>query len=556
MPFAVIALGIVIAVLIVAGSSRISQPGLKRATGLLALIVVLGALVVSSMRHINADEVGIVVKNIGTKSLEGGDYIAINGEQGIQADVLAPGWHFGYWPVLYEVREVPLVQVKANEVGLIETTDGNPLDPGQLFAPEYGPDEFQQMLDARYFLTDGNGRKGAQASVLTAGKYRLNTELYRVRMVPVTEVEQGEVAVLKANFGKPPTLAVRGRAGQDVIDESQLRLAGPGEMGVRADVLPPGKYPLNVDAFAVAELWTTQMIAHFTKAHAGTPTFNKATGQVQNVSTEEREITVRTSDGFTFPVDVRVEYVIEPRNAPIVVARLGDDEGDRFRNALNSAVRAIFRNNAEGVKALDYVQQRSHQESQSLQMLIDQMARFGVTITAVRIGDVGDEESLGNLLKTQTDRELAKQELITFQEQQKAAEEQKKLNKAKQESEEERRLATAAYAAKIAQETAKQKVTEAEGEAQAILVRARAQADAYQQIAQQIGKTNAAMLELLKIVGERNIQIAPRVMVIGDRGGSSGSNGETAALIGTMLDRFVTQEEDEPAAAKTAQKPE
>jgi uncharacterized membrane protein YqiK len=189
-------------------------------------------------------------------------------------------------------------------------------------------------------------------------------------------------------------------------------------------------------------------------------------------------------------------------------------------------------------------------------MLVDQMARFGVTITAVRIGDVGDEESLGDLLKTQTDRELAKQELITFQEQQKAAEEQKKLNKAKQESEEERRLATAAYAAKIAQETAKQKVTEAEGEAQAIMVRAKAQADAYQQIAQQIGKTNAAMLEMLKIVGERNIQIAPRVMVIGGGAGSGGaSNGETVALIGTLLDTLVTREEDE-APAQTAQKPQ
>lgn len=184
-------------------------------------------------------------------------------------------------------------------------------------------------------------------------------------------------------------------------------------------------------------------------------------------------------------------------------------------------------------------------------MLTDQMRRYGLTVTAVRIGDIGDEQSLGNLLKTQTDRELAKQELLTFQEQQKAAEEQKRLNKAKQESEEEKRLATAAYAAKIATETAKQKVTEAEGEAQAISIRAKAQADAYQLIAQQIGKSNAAMIELLKIVGERNIQIAPRVLVNGDRGSgpTMGSNGESAALIGTILDTLVTREEETPPSA-------
>jgi uncharacterized membrane protein YqiK len=187
-------------------------------------------------------------------------------------------------------------------------------------------------------------------------------------------------------------------------------------------------------------------------------------------------------------------------------------------------------------------------------MLARQMSRFGVTITAVRIGDVGDQQTLGALLKTQTDREIAKQELITFQEQQKAAEEQKKLNKAKQESEEERRLATAAYGAKIAEETSKQRITEAESEAKAIALRAKAQADAYQLIAQQIGKNNAAMIELLKIVGEKGIVIAPRVMVVGDRsglGGSSGSmNAESTALIGTMLDTMVSKETGPQPASK------
>jgi uncharacterized membrane protein YqiK len=381
--------------------------------------------------------------------------------------------------------------------------------------------------------------------------------------VPVTEVLQGEVAVLKANFGKSPSLVTRTvgwpvpiQPGAHALDsmpdndeQDELRLADAGEMGIRAEVLPPGKYALNTDAFTVVEVWTTQMISHYTAAAARNPS---SSGKSSGNENEEREITVRTSDGFTFPVDVRVEYVIEPRNAPIVVARLGDDEGDRFKNALNSAVRAIFRNNAEGVRALDYVQQRSHQESQSMQMLAQQMSRFGVTVTAVRIGNVGDEQTLGALLKTQTDREIAKQELITFQEQQKAAEEQKRLNKATQESEEERKLATAAYSAKIAEETAKQRITEAQGEAQAITIRAKAEADAYQLIAQQIGKGNAAMIEILKIVGEHNIQIAPRVMVTGGsavgNGSSAMSTGETAALVGTMLDTLVNREpENNPA---------
>jgi regulator of protease activity HflC (stomatin/prohibitin superfamily) len=328
-----------------------------------------------------------------------------------------------------------------------------------------------------------------------------------------------------------------------------MKFAADGERGIRATVLPPGKYALNTDAFTVTEMWTTQMIAHYTSGATVNPQSKKT--EVSNSTGEEKEITVRTSDGFTFPVDVRVEYLVTPADAPLVIAKLGDDEGDRFRNALNSAVRAIFRNNAESVRALDYVQERSQQETQSLTMLRSQMARFGVTVTAVRIGNVGDEESLGALLKTQTDREIAKQEQQTFQEQQKAATQKKELTRVTQEAEEEKKLATATYEVKIADESQKKKVIEAKAEAEATKIKATAQAEAYKQIAEQIGKSNAALIELLKIVGEKGIEITPRIMVTGKDEGGMGS-----ALMGTILDR-VTSDDDgpKPAATKPPAKP-
>jgi len=232
--------------------------------------------------------------------------------------------------------------------------------------------------------------------------------------------------------------------------------------------------------------------------------------------------------------------------APIVVAKLGDDEGDRFRNALNSAVRAIFRNNAEKVKALDYVNDRSKQEEQSLHMLVQQMARFGVTITAVRIGNVGDQETLGKLLDTQTQREIAKQELLTTIEQQKASVQKKELARSTQESEEEKKLATATYAVKIADEDQKKRLIEAQAEAKAVEIKATAQADAYKLISAQIGKSNAALIEVLKIIGERDIQITPRVLVTG-----ATKDGATTALFGTMLDQMMSKE-DEKSPEKPA----
>jgi len=99
---------------------------------------------------------------------------------------------------------------------------------------------------------------------------------------------------------------------------------------------------------------------------------------------------------------------------------------------------------------------------------------------------------------------------------------------------------------KIAGEDQKRRIAEAEGEAQAIKIKAMAQADAYKQIAEQIGKSNAALIELLKIVGEQNIQITPRIMVQGQ----SSHDGATTALVGTMLDRMLTDDEKTSATKK------
>lgn len=539
---------VVLALVCLAGMAKATSAAARSALAVLAPALVALGLAICSVVYVPSDKAGIVTKHAFGSSLKDGKIIAVDGEMGVQADVLPPGWHFGYWPVIFSVSNVELVSIESDDVGLIETSDGVPLERDQLFAPDFPPAEFQQMLDARYFLTTGKGYKGKQASVLKPGRYRLNTRLYKVTMVKQTEILSGEVGVLKANYGKPPSLTMTpppapAEGNQPAQPEEPVKFAAEGEMGIRAEVLPPGKYAINTDAFTVTEMWTTQIIAHYTQHSASNPKPGPK-GESSAAAGEEKEITVRTTDGFTFPVDVRVEYLIKPADAPLVVAKLGDDEGERFRNALNSAVRAIFRNNAENVKALDYVQMRSHQESQSLAMLRSQMARFGVTVTAVRIGNVGDELSLGTLLKTQTDRELAKQEQMTFQEQQKAANQKKELTRTTQEAEEERKLATATYEVKIADETQKRKVIEAKAEAEATKIKAVAQAEAYKQIAEQIGKSNAALMEVLKIVGERNIQIAPRVLVTGQ-----GQGGGASALIGTLLDRITTEDEQSKAPA-------
>lgn len=510
--FAVIVGGVVVAGAILSSipsASKSARPFIVVA----ALLAVLAGVFASSFRHVGENQVGIVIKNVGA-NLPTGQIIATNGEKGPQAEVLPPGWHSMLWPVIYDVHVEQIIEIGQDEIGILTARDGQPLPSGSVYAPEWADDEVKKMQNAKYFLTEGGGYKGPQTTVLTPGKHRLNTKLFQIEKVPVTNVASATVAVIKSNVGlePAPTLGV------------EEPLVARNERGIWRIPLPPAKYYLNTKAYEFVMISTQKKTVRYIKAHS---------------QGEEREITVRSSDGFTFPVDVRVEYEIARSDAPIVVAHFGND-GAVLQERINSAVRATFRNNAEGVKALDYVRQRSLQESQSEKALAMEMKSYGITVTAVRIGDVGDEQTLGALLKTQTDREIALQEQMTFQEQQRAAEQRKALTRTQQEAEEEKRLATAQYQVQIAEQEKQQRIIAAQAEAESIRIEAEAQAEAFRVIALQIGQGNAALMELLKIIGERGISITPRVMVTG--GGTNASDAQTTALIGTMLDSMVSQE--------------
>lgn len=486
----------------------------RRPAAILALGLIAAGAVATPVVYVGESELGVVVKTAFGAALPPDKIIATSGEMGPQAKILSPGWHWGYIPFVYKVETFPVTRVDSGEIGILLASDGKPLPTGEIYAPEWGPGAMGQMIDAEHFLGAGGGFRGPQSTVLTPGVYRLNPKLFKVKTAKATNIPTATVGVVKSNVGDlAPTGSPREGVGSRLVDH--------GQRGIWRQQLDPQQYYLNSDAYEITNVSTAAQIVEYT-THQG--------------QGEEREISVRSSDGFTFPVDVRVEFVIEPQNAPLVISTV-KDEKEGLQRVLNSAVRAIFRNSAEGIKALEYVQQRSHQEKLALDALKKDMQRYGLTINAVRIGNVGDQASLGKLLETQTNRAIAVEEQTTLQEQQRTAEQRKALSRTTQEAEEEKRLATAKYEVNIATEAKEKKLIEAQGEAQAIEVRAQAQAKAFQAIAESIGPSNAAVLEFLKIVGEREINITPRVFVSGAAGGSVGG-----ALMGTMLETLTNSE--------------
>ena len=470
---------------------------------LLIILVVVLILALSSTVNIAADEVGVVQKKLLGRKLPSGRIIAVDGENGYQADILMPGWHFWKFPWMYKIDKKKDTQIKDGFVGLLTAKDGKSLPPDTTYAPEW--EEPDKMRDAKYFLTEGNGYKGPQLTVLTPGNHKINTALFEVEMVPVLNVKVGQAAVIKSNVGER-------------IDAAD-RLVPVGNRGVWNKALTEGKYFWNTEAKEVILIDIRQVkVSYTSKMETG----ERTKGQPME------SINVRSQDGYTFPVEVRVTYEIDPKNAPQVVAKIGDDDLI-LDKVVTPRVRAIFRNNAEKVKALDYVQSRTIQEDQSLKMLTEDLAKYGITMLEVSIGEVGDEASLGTLLKTLTDREIALQEQTTFEEQQRAAEKEKALKRTVQEAEEENRLATAAYGVKVADEDRKKVIIAAEAEAEQIRLVADAKAQAYKMISEVVGPQNAALLEIMKLVATENIQITPDVMV------SGGTSGTTEALMGTML---------------------
>jgi len=471
------------------------------------IFILLLAAILVSVTNIGGNEVGIVEKKFGGGSLAEGRIISVNGENGIQAQVLAPGWHFFYWPWQYTITKIPVIEIKDGQVGLVQAADGRSLPINTIYAPEW--DQPDRMLNAEYFLGEGKGYKGPQLTVLKPGKYRLNPRLFTITDAPVTNVRVGTVAVIKSNVGEQI--------------QTKDRLVEVGQRGIWTKPLGEGQYYLHTKAYEATIIDTRQATISYT------PEKDKLVA-AEAVS----QMTVRSIDGFTFPVDIRVTYQIDRDNAPRVVATVGDD-AMVLSKLVTPSVRAIFRNNAEKVKALDYVQQRSLQETQSNTLLKEELAKYGVTLLAVRIGDVGNEQTLGALLKTQTDREIALQQQKTFEEQQRAAEKQKALTKTTQEAEEEKRLATAAYGVKVAEQEKKKVIIEAEAEAAQVKLIADAKSQAYKLLSDSIGQNNAALIEIMKLVAEKNIRVTPDVMI-------SGSSGVSDALMGTMLKGMLDKE--------------
>lgn len=519
---------ILFTVLAIVALGSMANPRLPGA-GRMALLVLAGCLfvtglLVGSSVVIPADKSGLVTKHFGP-DMPAGAIVAKQGEQGPQARILGPGWHFGFIPFLYEVDEVPMALIEHGKLGFITAKDGLPLGEGETYAKPW--ESTAALLDPENFLAKG-GQRGPQTTVLTPGTYRYNPVLHHIQEIPVLLVQPGSVAVIKSNTG---TIAKEVPAARMV---NGVPLVPKGCRGIWDEALVPGAYYLNNQAHQATMVRTTQRVYTYQQQVA-------RAGSKAKQANADWSVTVRSKDGFSFPVDVRVGCAVEAKDAPYLVALLGDpdrvykdEQEDEELEVMEAkvilpAVRAIFRNVAETMNALEFINARSTVERVATDRMKAELAKLRVTCDGVFVGNIHlDASEAGRkLIATQTDREVAVNQQKLYEEQRKAEESRAQFVKAQEEAEQQRTLAQAVYQVQVKEQQAKARAAEAKGEADYQTITGDGRAKAYEAMVKTLGREQVATLEMLKLVAEGKIQITPQVMVSG--------GGTLDALAGTLL---------------------
>ena len=222
---------------------------------LVALVIFIVLLVILKRILVNVDAREIAIKErryFGAK-MPPGRVVATEGEVGIQADVLKPGLHLIKYPFERVVRKVPLIEIGADELGIVEAVDGEPMLPGRIFALDRAQNAHNNFQDPIAFIKQG-GVKGIQLRTLPPGLWPIHPYLFRVSVAKTTVIPQGKVGIIIAADGAPldpGRLLAKAVEGHLSFQNAELFVASGGQRGPQVDILTPGTYRILTQSVAL-----------------------------------------------------------------------------------------------------------------------------------------------------------------------------------------------------------------------------------------------------------------------------------------------------------------
>jgi uncharacterized membrane protein YqiK len=203
--------------------------------------------------NIGAQEVAIKERRYLGVKMPQGRVVATEGEVGIQAEVLKPGLHFVWYPIEQVVRKVPLVEIGADELGIIEAIDGEPMQTGSIFAPDRAQNAHNNFQDPIAFIKQG-GVKGIQLRTLPPGKWAIHPYLFNVSIAKVTSIPPGKLGILTSADGDQLSQGrLHGKAvsGHHNFQDAENFIGNGGQKGAQVDILTPGTYRIHTNSTAI-----------------------------------------------------------------------------------------------------------------------------------------------------------------------------------------------------------------------------------------------------------------------------------------------------------------
>ncbi len=604
--------------------------------GLGIILLLIFAKSLLGIVFIGEDATGLVTKKFvlfgAIKDLPEGRIIATKGEAGYQAQMLPPGLHFWYWPWQYSIEKIGFTVIPEGKMGLVEARDGQPLDSGHITAKSIECNRFQ---DAVLFL-ENKGQKGPQRSYLTPGTYRINTALFVIKTVAITEVGQGKVGIVTIHDGTPlekgeiagkiienhgnfqdpdafitgggnrglqeqvllsgswfinpwfadvktvemteipvgnvgVVVSYVGGKGADVTGSgfTHANIVKKGEKGVWDETLDPGKYAINTDIMKITQVPTTNIVLNWATARS----------ESHKLDDKLSTIIVRSSDGFTFNMDVSQIINISNTAAAKVIARFGSVQ-NLVSQVLEPTIGNYFRNSAQKSDVIDFLKSRSDRQNEAKSKIDEVLKAYDVVAVDTLIGDIVPP---AELMKTLTDRKIAEQQKTTFETQEKAEVQRKSLEASKASANMQAEVVKAERGVEIAEKVADAKIKTATGDATSKTINAKADAEvvtvnaeaaakatkatgnATAEITLAIGKSEADVLELkTKAVGpmvygqmavaeslaKNKIKLVPDILITG-AGGSDGGGFLNALLYKEFFKKALDEKVE---TAKPAEK--
>lgn len=308
-----------------------------------------------------------------------------------------------------------------DSIGIVTVHDGRTLSEGTIIAPAVGVDPNNEetyhnnFQDIEKFLKAG-GFRGKQYSTLVDGTYFINRLFSTIEYIPKTIINIGEVGVVNSYYGEK---------GIDVSGSEYKHgeLVAEGCKGIWQNALAPGKYALNTYAAKVVKVPTTNVILKW------------ISGQVGGHKLDEnlKEVSLITKDAFEPSLPLTVVFHIDYKKASSVIQRFGDVKM-LIEQSIDPMISGYFKNVGQTMTLIELIQNRSEIQARASQEMKDKFTHYDLELEEVLIGTPAPSKSdnrIETILAQLRDRQVAREQIETYNAQQKSAEKERELNEAR-----------------------------------------------------------------------------------------------------------------------------